>query len=478
MARDRPLTATGILAISFSALIAGHMLLKAYMPNVAVGGMGFLIIVLLFSYVLLVRRDVFGFVLVIYICSHFSYADNQGGLWNLMAFGMLILYKLLGGRTESFRHPDILMYILLGIFILWNLLGWILKNPMPLTPKLQGIAMFFGFILIYYMTSNLVISNERFRVFLTVTLVLLVYQVVVALNQRYPLLPLNTPLLGGYTDLGTSIIPGIVDTPGTIGHFELFAEYAVLMLCLLVPLLSSSSTQRELRFGTNTLVMMIFICLIIPMMTSTRSAALLSVFTFCVYYIVFSLRMFSSIDRVGRQLRILLVTGMLLPVVGVYVGMQHLQEDLSDLSGKQFTVKSISSGESINRGGLLSMALKRIEGEPWWVGYGLGVPSSNRWAWFGVNTSSVDVKIADFHSLYLSLPMLYGWVGSCAFLLIIIVTSFRSPWQHYTIAEKEDFWRCLQSGSPCSGLFLWLINTKSAFYATLVIICCSGYGLD
>ena len=425
MARERPLSTIGILAISFLALIAGHALLKAYMPNVAVGGMGFLLIVLLFSYVLLVRRDVFGFILVIYICSHFSYADNQGGLWNLMAFGMLILYKLTGGRRKSFRRPDVLMYLLLGIFILWNLLGWVLKNPVPLMPRLQGIAMLFGLIIVYSMTSNLVISSDRFRKLLSITLVMLVYQFVVALNQRYPMLQWNTPLLGGYTDTGTSILPGVVDTPGTIGNFELFAEYGTLMLALLVPLLSSSATQRELRFGSNIMVVMIFICLVIPMMTSTRSAALLSIIVVVSCYIVFPLRVFSGIDRVGRQLRIILIVGVLLPVVGVYVGMRHLQEDMSDLSVNKITTTSIVSGASINRGGLTSMAMKRIEADPWWVGYGLGVPRSNQWAWFGVDASRSDVRIADYHSLYLSLPMLYGWVGSLAYLAMILFTLFR-----------------------------------------------------
>ena len=425
MAGRRALSAKSILVMAFSVLLLGHMLLKSYMPNVAFGGVGFLLIVLVFSYVLIVRNDVFGFVIIIYICSHFSYADYQGGLWNLIAFGMLVIYKLLGRRTEGFRRSDIPMNILIGVFIIWNVLGWILKNPLPPIPVLQGGAVLVGYILVYYVTSNMEITRDRIRLFFVIMSFMLVYQFLVAINQRYPVLMWNTPLLGSYSDFGTMIHAGIVNTPGTIRHFELFGEYAALMLCLYVPFLSSSSTQRELRFNSNVVVIMIFICLIIPMMTSTRSAALLSGFVILSYYVVFMMKIFSGIDRIGRQLRIILVVGILLPVIGVYVGMRHLEEDFSDISIKQINVENVVKGSSINRGGLTSMALDRIDGESWWVGHGFGIPRSNQWAWFGKDSSFQYVNISDFHSLYLSLPMLYGWVGSLAFLGIIILTLFR-----------------------------------------------------
>jgi hypothetical protein len=53
------------------------------------------------------------------------------------------------------------------------------------------------------------------------------------------------------------------------------------------------------------------------------------------------------------------------------------------------------------------------------------VPRSNRWAWFGVDPEKREAGVSDFHSLYMSLPMVYGWIGSFAFLSIIVVIAFR-----------------------------------------------------
>jgi len=439
MARARPLGAIGVFSVAFMALFAGHLLLKVYMPNAAIGGLGFLAIALIFSYVLFIRRDPFGFVMIIYICSHFSYADNQGGLWNLMAFGLLSIYVVLRKPVSEFQRPDYTLFLLLGTFIFWNLLDWVFKNPLPVVPRVKGVAAFLGFILIFYLAGNLSLSKERLRLFLTVTFVMLIYQFLVALNQRYFIMPLNTPLLGGYSDIGTTITPATVDTPGTLMHFELFSEYAVLLACLLIPLLSSSITKRKLGFGVPRLAIMLLICFTIPMLTSTRSAAILLVFVIGVYFLLFPLKIFSVIDRFGRQLASLFALAMILPVVGVYVGLEHLEKDFSDLSTTQFTVESVTSGKSINRGGLVSIALERIDSESWWAGYGYSIPRSNRWAWFGVDPAQREVRIAGFHSLYLSLPMLYGWIGSLVFLAMIVATAGRCSLAALRYQEERSF---------------------------------------
>lgn len=44
------------------------------------------------SYVVLIRRDIFAFVMTIYVASHFSYGDNHGGLWNLLAVVVVSIF--------------------------------------------------------------------------------------------------------------------------------------------------------------------------------------------------------------------------------------------------------------------------------------------------------------------------------------------------------------------------------------------------
>lgn len=456
MARERALTATALLATVILAQLAGHLLLKYYMPNAVVGGIGFLLIGLIFYYVLFVRRDPFGFILLVYVSSHFTYANNQGGLWNLMTFGILALYLVVNPRSGDFRQRDRVMYALLWVFILWNVLGWGVRNPVPIIDELMGIAAFFGFILMFHLASNMVITKERFRLFLLVTFIMLPYEFMVDLIQRYQLLRWNTPLIGSYTEQGSTLIYGTTNAWGTLVHFELMGEYGVLLACLLIPLLSSSLTQRELRFGSNRIVIMIFSCLAIIMLATNRSATILLVLAIAVYYLVLPMRVFSAIDRVGRQLKLILVLALLLPVIGVYIGLHTLEEKFSTLSGEKFSVEGVVSGKDINRGTTVAMGLNRLQKESWWVGYGFGTPRSNVWAWYGVDPRErSSMGTAGFHSLYLSLPELYGWVGALAFLAMIVVTAFRSFTTSMRYRRRKSFLIVLAVGFTMFwGVFL------------------------
>jgi hypothetical protein len=83
---------------------------------------------------------------------------------------------------------------------------------------------------------------------------------------------------------------------------------------------------------------------------------------------------------------------------------------------------------------------ERISEENWVLGYGFGLSSSNDLAWF----SKAEVQgrsIRDFHSLYLSIPMIYGWIGSITYLMLIIYILFLSFKRYY-----------MTSDSPLSGI--------------------------
>lgn len=424
-AYERTLSVTGVLGIAFLAQLAGHLLLKAYMPNTALGALGFLLIAALFTYVLFIRKDTFGFILIIYVCSHFSYADNQGGLWNLMTFGLLVLYVFFSKQEREIPQNDILVVTLLGIFVLWNVLGWSLNNPMPIVQKMQGVAVLFGFLMMFHLASNIIITKERFQFFLSITFFMTVYQFVVALIQKYYIIDWNTPLIGGYSDKGTVLTHAMSPPIGTLQHFELFGEYGVLVMCLMIPLLSARSTQNELNFGSYRVLITIILCLAIIMITSQRAPAILAVVVVVFYYFVLQTRIFAAIDRLSRQIWLVMAVILVIPVIGVYTGLDGLEEDFAQLKGTRFSLESVASGKAINRGSLTTIALKRIEHESWWAGFGYGVPRSNEWAWWGVDSKRGGSKISDFHNLYLSLPMLYGWVGAMAFIAIIILTQWR-----------------------------------------------------
>lgn len=448
----RPLGLTGVLTMSALCLISGHLLLKEYMPNAAFGALGFMLVALLLYYVLVQRNDVFGFVMVIYVGSYFSFADNQGGLWNLMTFGMLAGYWAIGRRTEKTPGLDLLAGVLLAVLIFNNVMGWVLKSPVPVVLIGQGAAAFFGFVLMFITLKKIPLTDERVSLFLKVTGVMLVYLIIVALNQRYALVNLNTPLLGAYQKGQGFITYGSTNAQGTFRHSELFGEYAVMMFALLLPLSSSTAAQANLRMRLLYLIVMVFACLAIVLLTSTRSAALLAAAVLAINYAVFILRPIRAINAVRRQVPLAMVIVLAVVVAGAYIGLNSIREDFADLGGEKFSVENVASGKSINRGPLIQFALKRLESDSWWVGHGWGTPRSNLWAWVGYDPETRQT-FADYHNLYLSLPMVYGWFGSIAFVALIGYT-----WLRVSLAA----WQYRRTPSPlvvlCFGFAVaWLI---------------------
>ena len=90
------------------------------------------------------------------------------------------------------------------------------------------------------------------------------------------------------------------------------------------------------------------------------------------------------------------------------------------LNFSNLNIRTFISGEEINRAYAFSFALVRLAEESWWLGWGWGIRESNALAWFP--DDFIRLKRADYHSLYLSLPMIFGWVGSLPFLFIIFYT--------------------------------------------------------
>ncbi len=424
--RTRSLSATGILALSSVCLVFSHLLLRNYMPNAAVGFVGFMLVAGVLYYVLFSRNDTFGFVLVVYVCSHFTFGMNQGGLFNLMSLVMLSALWLVRPSRERLSRRDWLMTSLIVVLVLWNCLGWLIKNPVPMLPRAMGAASFLGFIVMFLLVRNLEITRERVRLFFIVTFWLLLYQIIVSLNQRYMWVNWNTPLIGAYGEFIGKITYATTNAKGTLRHSELFGEYGTLLLALLIPMLSSSSTDRELRLSSNFIIATIFASLACIMLTSTRSAALLAVLVFIGYYVFLPMGIVKAVDRFGRQFKMVLIIGAAMSLIGAYIGLTTLTDDMAVLNQYEFTAGSVISGESLNRGGLFAAALQRMESESWFLGYGYGTWYGNRWAWLGVDPAKSSNVMSDYHSLYASLPMLYGWLGSITFVSIVFLTLYRT----------------------------------------------------
>ncbi len=460
-----------ILAVSFASLLAGHLLLREYMPNPGVGVVGFLLLVVLQGYVLIARNDLFGFLMVVYTCSHFGYADNQGGLWATVA-AILLLARMSFGMRLEFRRKDNLVTSLLVVLFLWNLMGWILRSPVPYVERVEGALAYIGFLLAFYVMSSLIITPARFRTFLVITTTMLIYQVAVAVNQRYAILNWNTPLLGAYSQAVGAYSEAVgaityrnTNAWGTIRHSELFGEYGALFWTLLIPILCCSQTQKVVRVGVFWIVLSMVLCLVIIAITSTRSAALLAAAAVGLYMIVLTMKSFKSVDRFGRQVQLAIVLAVLVPLAGAFFGLGSLEDNFAELAGTRFTTSAVLSGQAINRAPLFDYALQRLGSDSWLIGYGFSTLRSNLWAWTGVDPLRAQV-LADYHSLYLSLPVVYGWVGTVAFLWLLVL----APWRVWRAALRHSQHKSFFPAAALGFTMFWVVFLGDQFKISVLRI--------
>ena len=88
-----------IILYSFIALLLGHFALGLYVSNKVINIFTiFLITFILYDQFLYKKHDLFGFLLVIFFCSHFRYGVSNGGLFNLIAGVSLSIYFLLNHK--------------------------------------------------------------------------------------------------------------------------------------------------------------------------------------------------------------------------------------------------------------------------------------------------------------------------------------------------------------------------------------------
>lgn len=430
-----------ILIVTAVCLVVGHLLLKEYMFNPAVGALGFLILFAILFIVLVLKNQIFAYVMIIYSASHFAFAENQGGLWNLLCFGLLPIYLLRSNKRERITRSDVTMEILVVILVMANVLGWILKNPMPKEDIGLGAAVFLSYILMFRIVSNLPLTGDRLRVFLLVITVMIMWEVLVGINQRYGLFNFNTPLIGAYSKDSGSIAVGHISYAalGTMKHSELYGEYCALIIALAIPFLCASTTQKVLRIRKSICYLLCVLCLSGVLLSFSRSAAILTTVVCFVYLIGLLSRPVTAIDSYSRQIKFILFAALFLSTAGAAVGLGSLTEKMEQLSGTKFTLESVASGKALNRGNLFPMAFERMAKESWIIGFGHGVFQSNRWAWFGGDFERLKYAAADYHNLYVSLPMLYGWAGSVAFLLLIIVTATRVVLAVFRYHRKESY---------------------------------------
>lgn len=413
------ISAPAFLALILGCLLLSHGALKAYLPHPTVVVSASAIIMALLWFLAVVRGDRFSTALVILVCSHFAFALEQGGYWNLVIFPLVVVLLSQNHTLKRFSraHPGSATAI--AILFAFQFIGMLIHFEGPFFDRLAGTLSLASMAGIMIILSLEPLDMDRLQRLSRVWVSLLGWMTLVALNQHFAWFHINSPLMGTYHFPTVDKWIAAPRPGSTLGHIELFGEHAVLSMVFLLSLLLG---HKQLRRGLMPWIATgLLACGVNILLSGTRSAWLLATFTLLLFglAVLFLNRPF-KLPPV-RQMIWLLPATILFVSLAQPLGWQRLRTRLAQTSQQSWSWGSLVTGQAINRGDVFPLAMQRLSEQTWCLGHGLSTPPINHQTWFGEEGS----RFSDYHNLYFSLPPLFGWVGAAAFLLLWLHTGWR-----------------------------------------------------
>lgn len=252
------------------------------------------------------------------------------------------------------------------------------------------------------------------------------------INQRYGFVNADTPLLGVSSPPGTGNNIDDGHVVGPFGHSELVGELSVIATSILLMVLVSQVAATQLGLSAVVPFVGILLCLGNVILSTSRSAMLLFLAALVVSGLASLSRLVRAFNAPNRLVLLVVACLVFIALAGPVVGIGVLEDKFNVFLAGDVTMHGVLTGSSINRGYSTEQGVNRILSDSWIIGAGLGTKQNNLAIWTGnpmATTENVDDRFGGyFHSLYLSMPMLYGWVGSAAFMALIVMTLYGWSW--------------------------------------------------
>ncbi|NLM67891.1 MAG: hypothetical protein GX180_12085 [Enterococcus sp.] len=341
--------------------------------------------------------------------------DIMGGI-TLAPLIILIAFFFFKGQ---FYIKDKFVRFCLLILIITNFLGFLIKNPSDKLDLFQSVILFSGLILTFIFIQNFKFSMSNIKSLFQVLTFISLILFVVALNQKYVFIDSPYLLMGaitGYPSVSSVKIAYDGRFPSLFGDYELFSEFSLLMFILAFSIFMDKNSNKTFDLG-NTPFFLMVISFMNILITGTRSGFIL---LFAFVFLFFLLRTGTLFS--GKTILLLSILIIMIPLVinfGDLIGFDVITRRMGEIDMNRLSTSSLVTGEQLNRTYVYAEGHKRLAEDSWILGYGYGKSSANSHAWLG-NIGALGIEIRDFHSLYLSLPMIYGWIGGIAYLLLIL----------------------------------------------------------
>ncbi|RZK25895.1 MAG: O-antigen ligase domain-containing protein, partial [Flavobacterium sp.] len=329
------------------------------------------------------------------------------------------------------------------------------SDTAPFGDKILGFTIFSGYYLVFFLIINYDFARYDLTRFFQVTICVVIFQLAVSIAQKLGIFSIDLPflplLLTYDENIGSLSVSRVA---GTFGDFELMAEYSAFIFIILTCLLLYKSVNKIVSY--KFLIATIFSLLILVLLTGTRSSLMLIGVAFGILFITHLRILFSY--RLWLTIVIAYFSFSFMVKHGDPLGLQLVFDRIAeiDLSGKG----NQTSDEVINRDLTFQFAYDRIEEESWIIGKGYTTGEGYRKSLFGTQTQTAEIR--DYHSLYLSMPIFFGWIGSFILILLFFGSLFFYA-NNMLRASKGSFAFYFSLGLLLSWLMLFVNEYKIQF---------------
>ena len=404
-------TILSIIILAILVLLISHGTINTLFPNILINLMALILISVILYILLIVNKLYFSFVMIMYICSHFPYASTYGGTFVIISF-LVISPQFFKDIFSELKISDYLITTLIIVLIINTVLGWIFKNNMPIMQFAAGVFSFFGYIVIFLFSARIFIDTNKIKILVNIIIFMAFFIFIFSFNNYFEIITIASPII--YSPFGA------------FANSELLGEYSMVIFLILFPFLFSNHPQLIANISKRRIIVGLITSLLSVFISISRSALILiSVGAMAELLFIW---FFSDHTIFNKKSRLFANSVIIFSIMVIFwkpLNLNYILERFTnpDLASPIHISTNINllTGEGTPRELAFSYFLIRFPQESWWIGYGWGVPVSNRIAWF----SNPEVLRAGYHSLYLSLLMIYGWIGSVSFISLILITIVR-----------------------------------------------------
>lgn len=354
------------------------------------------------------EREITAFLMFVYGASHYYMAPNFGGLTTLISVP-ISLYLIVNRKVMDFKQDNVVR-LLIFVFLIMNFLGWLFVNKAPGNNILFGAISLFGYLLIFGITSNLLLSIHRLRFIISMILIWAIYNFLTSVIARlFPIQSISILAPVKFTETESNMY-----FVGILGRNQ--GDYSLSLLFFFIPFALNDFSWRVLKINRNLLHVGIITLAISALLFQSKTIfALLFPGLLILIIYVFSFSHFFNTRRLVLVLGVVgymvIITSLIFPFDYIFERFEKQPRIFENVLEDFLLARGTSREQSF------TMGLNRVMEKDWIVGYGWTAGYGLRYVWFD---DPMSVKKFDFHNMYYSLPPLFGWIGGFAYLFLFL----------------------------------------------------------